>query len=157
MDRRELSSLTRTSKLIRGYVLPLLYRDLEISLIRCSDPNYNLLFRTISENQKLANLVKSITIDLNPRLERDLPFFPEIEPLAALSHLNNVKEINVKEIKGNYIVKKYTKLLERTYKTKEISEMVEKAQGLVRKIKQKSLKKMRLIGEKTGVEKLLQK
>ena len=99
MDRRELSSLTRTSKLIRGYVLPLLYRDLEISLIRCSDPNYNLLFRTISENQKLANLVKSITIDLNPRLERDLPFFPEIEPLTALSHLNNVKEINVKEIK----------------------------------------------------------
>ena len=72
MGRRELSSLTRTSKLIRGYVLPLLYRDLEISLIRCSDPNYNLLFRTISENQRLANLVKSITIDLNPRLERDL-------------------------------------------------------------------------------------
>ncbi|PAV18789.1 hypothetical protein PNOK_0563200 [Pyrrhoderma noxium] len=97
--RRELSSLTGTSKLFRGYVPPLPYRDLEISLTKCSNPNYNLLFRTISKNQELGNLIKSITIDLNPRLEGDLPFFPEIGPLTALSHLNNVKEINVKEIK----------------------------------------------------------
>ena len=69
MGRRGLSSLTRTSKPIRGYALPLLYGVFEVSLCKCSDTYYNLLSRTISENQELANFVEEIVIDFKSQCQ----------------------------------------------------------------------------------------
>lgn len=60
-----------------------------------------------------------------------------------------------KEIKSNAIIKKYIKLFEKTYRTKEISEIIGKAEGIVRKLKQKALKKMKEIGEKKNLDALL--
>lgn len=63
--------------------------------------------------------------------------------------------INQKEVRANHIVKKYVKLFEKTYKTKEISEIIGKAEGIVRKLKQKALKKMKILGESRNLDSLI--
>lgn len=64
-------------------------------------------------------------------------------------------KLSQKEVKSNHIVKKYSKLFEKTYKTKEISEIVKKAEGIVRKLKQRALKKMKIIGESKNLNNIL--
>jgi RNA polymerase sigma factor (sigma-70 family) len=83
----------------------------------------------------------------------------EIDSLMAIrvfkkKRIEDIK-LSQKEIKSNHIVKKYLKLFERTYKTKEISEIVKKAEGIVRKLKQRALKKMRVIGESKNLNNIL--
>ncbi|WNE41564.1 MAG: RNA polymerase sigma factor RpoS [Mycoplasmataceae bacterium] len=63
--------------------------------------------------------------------------------------------VNQKEVRANHIVKKYVKLFEKTYKTKEISEIIGKAEGIVRKLKQKALKKMKVLGESRNLDSLI--
>jgi RNA polymerase sigma factor (sigma-70 family) len=83
----------------------------------------------------------------------------EIDSLMATrvfkkKRIEDIK-LSQKEIKSNHIVKKYFKLFERTYKTKEISEIVKKAEGIVRKLKQRALKKMKVIGESKNLNNIL--
>ena len=63
--------------------------------------------------------------------------------------------IDQREVASNRIVRKYTDLLEKTYKTKEISVIIGKAEGVVRKLKQKALKKMKTVCQERGFDKIL--
>lgn len=83
----------------------------------------------------------------------------EIDTLMAGRNLKKKRiediKLSQKEVKSNHIVKKYLKLFEKTYKTKEISELVKKAEGIVRKLKQRALKKMKIIGEAKNLNNIL--
>lgn len=71
------------------------------------------------------------------------------------SKRKDVYEVSLEELKSNKIVQKYINLFSEQHKTKEIAEIIGKADGVVRKLKQKAIKKMRTFGNKNGLENLV--
>lgn len=64
-------------------------------------------------------------------------------------------DVPLEELKSNKIVRKYINLFSEQHKTREIAEIISKADGVVRKLKQKAIKKMRIFGNKHGLENLV--